>query len=127
MPVSTPINTKKTQSRSDELCDRMDAMIATAQAQVKIYANIREDLQVEPGLLKKAIGMKLGTEDDMKQVVAEMNSWKTEVKSDLKSALTEKKNELKLARKERRKNLQEVMPEAAKTPSKKKKSRGGFV
>ncbi len=127
MPVSTPINTKKTKSRSEELCERMDAMIATAQAQVKIYANIREDLEVEPGLLKKALSMKLGSEEDMKQVVAEMNSWKAEVKHDLKAALTEKKNELKLARKERRKNLQEGMPDVAKTPRRKKKSRGGFV
>ncbi len=125
MPVSAQINTKKAKSKSEILCDEMDSLIAKAQAQVKTYATIRDDLGIKPGLLKKVFSQKMGSEEDLQQTADEMRAWKTEVKSDLKATLNRKKNELKLARKNRKKNLREDLP--TKTTTRKKKRRGGFI
>ena len=126
MPVSVEINTKKDKSRTEILCAQVDEMIAKAQSQVKTFAKIKDDLDFESGLLKKAMSMKLGSEEDIKQVADEMKTWKAEVKHDVKAAMMSKKNELKADRKEKRKMLQEPLPEK-KTATRKKKKRGGFI
>ncbi len=127
MPVSAEVSTKKEQSRTEILCDQMDDIISNAQKQVTEFDKIKKDLEFEPGLLKKALSMKLGSPEDLKQVTDEMKEWKTEVKSEVKSAVISKKNELKLERKARRKNLQQAVPEQARTAPRKKKKRGGFI
>lgn len=129
MPVSSPINTKKTKTRVEDLCEQMDALIAQAESQVMAYSSIKEELEVEPGLLKQALSLNLGSEDDMKQAVAEFNSWKTEVKHDVKAAIAEKKTELKKARKERRLKQREALGEPVVTTprTRKKKTRGRFI
>jgi hypothetical protein len=127
MPVSTSINTTKTKSMSEQLCADMDSLIAEANAQIESYASIRTDLEVEPGLLKQAMSKNLGSEGDRKQVAADMNNWKAEVKGDVKAAVDQKKIELKQIRKERRQNLQGAQSEPTNQAAGKKKSRGGFI
>ena len=126
MPVSAEMNKNKTKSKTEALCLEVDAMIAKAQKQVNAFAKVKENLEFEPGLLKKAVSMKLGSEEDIKQVASDMKAWKTEVKSDVKADVMAKKKELRAARKERRKTLQEPVVEK-QTKTRKKKSRGGFI
>ncbi len=126
MPVSAEINKNKTKTKTEILCSQIDDMVAKAQEQVNSFAKVKEDLEFEPGLLKKAMSMKLGSEDDIQQVASEMKAWKTEVKTEVKSAVMAKKNELRAIRKARRKNLQEPAPEQ-RIKTRKKKSRGGFI
>ena len=126
MPVSCEMSREKTKSKSELLCDQIDAMISHAQKQLTEFAKTKEELEFEPGLLKKAMSMKLASEEDIKQVASEMKAWKVEVKSEVKSAVMGKKQELRLERKERRKNLK-LPPEEKKTTKRTKKKRGGFI
>ncbi len=125
MPVSAEMTREKTKSKSEILCDRMDDLIAKSKKELAVFDKIKQEMDFEPGLLKKAVEMKLGSENDIKQVMTEMKEWKTEVKSEVKAAVMGKKQELKLERKNRRKN-QKGQPKKA-TAHKKKKSRGGYI
>ena len=127
MPVSCEMSREKVKSKSELLCDQIDVIIQQAQKQITEFSKTKKELEFEPGLLKKAMSMKLGSEEDIKQVAAEMKAWKTEVKSDVKTVVNAKKQELRLERKERRKNLK--LPETAKktTTKRTRKKRGDFI
>ncbi|WP_281646021.1 hypothetical protein [Parendozoicomonas sp. Alg238-R29] len=127
MPVSCEMSRDKTKSKSELLCDQIDVIIQQAQKQVTSFEKTKEELEFEPGLLKKAMSMQLGSEEDIKQVASEMRDWKTEVKTEVKSAVMAKKQELKLERKERRKNLKQPLAEKQATTKRTKKKRGGFI
>ena len=127
MPVSAEISQTKQQSKSEMLCEQMDASISRVKKDIAAFEQTKQELEYEPGLLKKAIGMKLGSKEDTKQVMDEMKAWKDEVKSDVKAAVNQKKQELKLERKTRRKNIQGAQVPETKAPVRKKKKRGGFI
>ncbi|MTI14103.1 hypothetical protein [Sansalvadorimonas verongulae] len=127
MPVSCEMNRKKVKSKSELLCDKIDGIIKQAQKQITAFTKTKNELEFESGLLKKAMSMKLGSEEDIRQVAADMKTWKTEVKSDVKSAVNAKKQELRFERKERRKMLKLPETEKKTTAKRTRKKRGGFI
>ncbi|MCL6270179.1 hypothetical protein M3P05_09560 [Sansalvadorimonas sp. 2012CJ34-2] len=127
MPVSTTMNRKKTKSRSVILCDQMDELIAKSKKELNVFSKIKEELDFEPGLLKKAVSMKLGSEEDVQQVVDDMKQWKNEVKNEVKTAVMSKRKDIRAERKARRQDPWTKTPTTKTTARKKKKSRGGFI
>lgn len=126
MPVSSKISKKKTQSQSQLLCDEMDALILHSRKQRKAFKNIKDDLEYEPGLLKKALVMKLAPDEAIQTVANDVRTWKAEVKNDVRTAVVNKKNELRAQRKNRRNNLKHPLPERP-TRTRRRKQRGGFI
>ena len=114
MPVSATMSRKKTKSRSEILCDRMDEMIAKSKKELQVFSKVKEELDFEPGLLKKAVSMQLGSEEDIQHVMDDMKQWKSEVKNEVKTSVLSKRRELKLERKTRRKDIWDQAP-ATKT------------
>ncbi|MCY4471617.1 MAG: hypothetical protein OXC07_02185 [Kistimonas sp.] len=126
MPVSSKISKKKTKSQSQMLCDSIDAVIHHSRSQRKVFKEIKDNLEFEPGLFKKALGMKLAPDDALQQVTNDVRAWKAEVKADVKTAVLNKKNELRSKRKVRRQNAKGSLPER-QTRARRKKQRGGFI